>query len=82
MKKRKRRDAAAAEHETTCLQPSNSETKNGPLVGRENTKGSHGPSWSDGKILASEVTDRWCQCLPPGWIRGGNVAQNRAALTR
>jgi hypothetical protein len=41
MKNRKRRDAAA-EHETTPLQlcllaPSNSETKNGPLVGRENT---------------------------------------------
>jgi hypothetical protein len=36
MKKRKRRDAAEEEHETTCLQPSNSETKNGPLVGREN----------------------------------------------
>jgi hypothetical protein len=38
--------------------------------------------WSDGKNLAREVTDRWCQCLPSGWIHGGNVAQIRAPLTR
>ncbi|CAK9867256.1 unnamed protein product [Sphagnum jensenii] len=43
MKKRKRRDAAAAEHETTCQQPSNSETKT--------------DRWSDGKIPRG-VTDR------------------------
>jgi hypothetical protein len=87
MKKRKRRDASAAEHEITRLQL---------CLYHLATQKQKTDRWSDGKI-PREVTD-WAgrtgkiwleksrtagfQCLPPGWIRGGNVAQIRSPRTR